>query len=168
MTHRLILVRHAKSSWDNPQLEDRHRGLSDRGKRTAPVIGKWLAEREYVPAVVLCSSARRAFETWKLLSPNLFPQPRVELSDALYHALPATMIRAIAERPETTVMLVGHNPGIGAFAAGLVRNAPDHPDFHRFPTAATAVIDFAGESWAEARRGTGDLKAFVVPRDLVR
>jgi len=168
VTRRLILVRHAKSSWDNLRLADRDRSLSNRGRRATPAIGGWLADGEYVPDVVLCSSARRAVETWELLQPHLIHCPEIVLSDALYHASPETMMGAVAGRKEATVMLIGHNPGIAAFAAGLVRGMPGHRDFHRFPTAATAVIDLAGESWVEALRRPGALTAFVVPRDLVR
>lgn len=167
MTLRLILLRHAKSSWDNFQITDHDRPLNDRGRKSADAIGKWLQRQHHIPNVVLCSTAKRTVETWKLIEPHLSPTPDLELNSALYHASPATMIRAIARRLETCVMVIAHNPGIAELAERLVTHPPDHPSFYRFPTASTCVIEFESSNWSEALDQRGTVKDFVVPRDLI-
>ncbi len=165
-TYRLILTRHAKSSWDAP-VGDHDRPLNKRGRRAAPAVGRWLAAQGYVPDIVLCSTALRATETWERLRPHLLAGPEVVFRGALYHASPVAMMFAVAERAETTVMLIGHNPGIADLAQGLVARPPAHHDFDRYPTAATAVIDLEGRNWAEALRTPGHLTGFAVPGDLM-
>ncbi|NYS24529.1 histidine phosphatase family protein [Rhodobacteraceae bacterium 2376] len=166
MTLRLILTRHAKSDWKDPLATDHQRSLNDRGRRAAPQIGKWLAGNGHVPALALVSDARRTRETWELLSPAL-PQPvPMHSLSALYAASPQAILRCLAATGESNVMVIAHNPGIGALAASLVARAPAHPGFLRYPTCATLVVEFDAAEWAELRPASGRVVDFVVPRDL--
>lgn len=167
MTLRLILTRHAKSSWDNPFAEDHERVLNERGRASASAIGTWLKEKGYLPAEVLCSDAARTAETWARVAAELPDPPEVSYYHRLYHAPASRMLATLAMARETTVMMIGHNPGIGDFAAGLATTAPAHPRFHDYPTTATTVFDFDAETWDDVRPGTGQVVDFIVPRDLI-
>ena len=166
MTLRLILTRHAKSDWNDPLASDHQRSLNDRGRRAAPLIGQWLAGNGHVPALALVSDARRSRETWERLSPTLPHPVPAQILSALYLPSPQGILRCLSATAERSVMVIAHNPGIGALAASLVDRAPAHPGFLRYPTCATLVVEFDAASWAELRPGSGRVVDFVVPRDL--
>jgi len=163
---RLILTRHAKSSWDDPLMSDHDRPLNERGKTAAADLGQWLASRGYVPEEVLCSDALRTRKTYSGIAPALPGTPVLELKPALYHAGPDVMLAVLRHATADVVMMIGHNPGISEFAARLVAHAPQNPEFHRYPTGATLVADFSIGSWAEAGFGLGTTVDFVVPREI--
>lgn len=165
MTLRLILTRHAKSSWGDSDLDDFDRVLNERGRLSATALGVWLCESGYVPQEVLCSAAARTRETWELIAQGLGTAPSLRLSHGLYHASAASMIAELRTAKASTVMMIGHNPGIGTLASRLVRSAPKHPKFGPYPTAATTIIDFDIDRWSEVERG--ECVGFVVPRDLL-
>ncbi|KJZ19058.1 SixA phosphatase family protein [Loktanella sp. S4079] len=167
MTLRLILTRHAKSSWSDPFADDHARELNARGRASAAAIGGWLKGRDYIPETVLCSDATRTHETAKLIFDALGTKPKLRLMPSLYHAAPDTLMDSIHRETANVIALIGHNPGIGMFANGLVANAPDHARFSGYPTCATTVIDFHAESWSAVQRHTGTCVDFIVPRDLI-
>ncbi|MCK0096767.1 histidine phosphatase family protein [Yoonia sp. F2084L] len=167
MTLRLILIRHAKSSWSDPFADDHARVLNKRGQASATAIGKWMAQEGYVPDVVLCSDAARTQETAALVIAALDPQPALQLSGDIYHAAPDTILEMVRRQTDQTIAVIGHNPGIGMLANGLVKSAPDHHRFSDYPTCASTVIDFTANKWAAVQPRTGHCKAFVVPRDLI-
>ncbi len=159
---RLILIRHAKSGWDDPMADDHDRTLTERGHKAAAAIGAWLAARGDVPDVVLCSDAMRTQQTAKGVIAAFETAPTLKLRPALYHASPDTVIdEAMAERVGC-VAVIGHNPGIGMAAHGLVKTRPAHGRFSDYPTCATTIIDFPHA----VLLGEGELVDFVVPRDL--
>ncbi|KAA9010630.1 SixA phosphatase family protein [Histidinibacterium aquaticum] len=162
---RLVLIRHAKSSWDDPRAEDHARVLNDRGREAAPRIGRWLAERGFVPDEVLCSDAVRTRETWQLIAGEFEVAPEPKLLGGLYLAGRQKMLEVLRQATGETVAMLGHNPGIGDFAGWMAAEAPAHPKFGSYPSAATAVLEFE-EDWAEVRPGTGRVLDFVVPKDL--
>lgn len=166
MPLRLILMRHAKSSWDDPDLPDRDRPLNARGRRAARLLGEWLASRGYLPDEVLCSTAQRTRETWQGVAPALQAAPAPKMIDALYQADPATLLASLRQASGRTVLLLGHNPGIAAFAASLPAQPPLGPNFAHYPTGATLVISFDVPEWADTTPGQGSVLDFVVPRDL--
>ncbi|MFN3642965.1 MAG: SixA phosphatase family protein [Gemmobacter sp.] len=166
MTLRLILTRHAKSSWDDPTLPDHDRPLNARGRRAASALGQWLASRDDVPGAVLCSDAVRTRETWEGIAPHLPSTPAVHLKPALYHAGPDVMLAVLRRATEPVVMMLGHNPGIAEFADRLLARHPVDPEFHRYPTGATLVAMFEGDNWAGIGFGQGALVDFVTPRSL--
>jgi phosphohistidine phosphatase len=164
---RLILTRHAKSSWDDPLTPDHDRPLNERGKAAAADLGQWLASRGYVPDEVLCSDALRTRKTFSGIAPALPGTPMLELKPALYHAGPDVMMAVLHHAVGQTVMMIGHNPGIAEFAHRLVAHTPAAAEFTRYPTGATLVVDFMVESWTEVAFGQGITVDFVVPREIV-
>jgi phosphohistidine phosphatase len=164
---RLILTRHAKSSWDDPLMADHDRPLNERGKMAAADLGDWLASRGYVPDEVFCSDALRTRKTWSGLAPALPGTPILTLKPALYHAGADVMLAVLRHATSDTVMMIGHNPGIAEFAARLVARPPLNPEFGRYPTGATLVADFEIADWSALDWHLGTTVDFVIPRELV-
>jgi phosphohistidine phosphatase len=160
---RLILTRHAKSDWDNPALADHDRPLNGRGRRAAAELGQWLASRDYVPDEVLCSDAARTRETWAVAASGLSGAAGPAFLPGLYNAGPEVMLETLKKAKGQTVMMIGHNPGIAALAAMLPAQPPVDPDFSRYPTTATLVVDFEIASWAAIEPGRGSVLDFFLP-----
>lgn len=166
---RLILLRHAKS--DRPAgLADRDRPLDDRGRRAAPAVAAHLAEAGLRPALALVSAAARTRETWAAMAAAL-GDPETRLHPEIYEAPAGRILEVVRAAPDTaaTVIVVGHNPGLGDLAAALAGAGPQAALSRlsfEFPTAAYAVIDFDTARWAEVAPGRGRLERFVRPRDI--
>ena len=159
---RLILTRHAKSSWDDPAQADHDRPLNDRGRRSARELGDWLASRGYEPEEVICSTAERTRATWDgVVAATFEVLPEVRYEAGLYQATADQMLTILRTAKAQTVMMIGHNPGIAELAARLPARAPVDPAFRRYPTAATLVVDFQADSWADVRPGDGSVLDFV-------
>ncbi len=159
---RLILIRHAKSSWDDPTAQDIDRPLNARGRRSALALGDWLASRGYEPEEVLCSTAARTRETWDQIAlATLEVRPNVRYEQRLYHASPDQMLAVLRTANAPTVMMLGHNPGIAELAAQLPARPPLDPEFRSYPTAATLVLDFQTDSWRDVQMGQGSVLDFV-------
>ena len=165
---RLMLLRHAKSDW--PDVPDRDRPLAKRGRRDAPIIGRWLRDHGYLPDIVICSAARRTRQTWELVAPEL-GSPSVTFEPRAYAASAMTLLYLVRERPGAyrSAMLIGHNPAISELATSLAE-PPDGdgaPALRaiRFPTAAVAVLEFPG-GWADLAPGQAHLLDFAAPADL--
>jgi phosphohistidine phosphatase len=165
---RLVLLRHAKSDW--PDVADDERPLAKRGRRDAPAVGRWLATSGYVPDAVVCSTARRARETWELASAGLAAaapgaSPAVRYEPRVYRATVLSLLMLVREFDPgwCTAMIVGHNPGLAELTVGLAVADTGAP--YAFPTAAVAVLDLPG-SWADAAPGEARLVAFTVPEEL--
>ena len=163
MTRRLILMRHAKSSWANPAQEDKIRPLNGRGKRSAEVLGNWLRENNYIPDQILTSSSTRTRETCERLGLDA----ERSFLDTLYHAGSGQMMSILKQATGQCVLMLGHNPGIAWFAHDLVASPPEHPRFGDYPTCATLVVDFPAEAWSDLKPGTGQVLDFVIPRELM-
>ena len=165
-TRRLMLLRHAKSDW--PDGPDRDRPLAKRGRRDAPVTGRWLRDHGYLPDAVVCSAARRTRQTWELLAPELGASPSVTFEPRAYAASALTLLYLIGELPAAsrTALLIGHNPAISELATSLVQ-APDGNSAPgiSFPTAAVAVLEFSGD-WADLAPGQARLLDYAAPADL--
>ena len=167
----LLLMRHAKSAWDLPDLDDYDRPLADRGIETAPRMAKEIATRGLTPHTVLCSAAQRARETLALALPHFKDGATIFISPALYEAEAPDLLIAVqgAGRAPSPLLLVGHNPALEDFAR-LLANDDGREDYRamrmKFPTAAVAVIEFDGEDWSRIGPGYGQLVAFIRPRDL--
>jgi len=158
----LLLLRHAKSSWDDPTLADHDRPLAARGRKAAKLIGARLRTDHTPVSLVLCSSAQRARETLDLVA----PPGEIEIDDGLYGASADDLlerVRQIAEDVDA-VMLVGHNPAMHDLAVGLISDAGEHA-VGKFPTGALATLAFTG-SWRSLAPGRAELVAFLKPREL--
>lgn len=169
---RLLLLRHAKSSWTDPGLDDHDRPLNARGQKSAPLIGRFMREEKLGPDLVLCSPARRARETWKLASAELRSAPRLLMEEALYDfgngGRILDTVRAKADSARS-VLVVGHNPSIERLAQRLIGKGDAKLRKRladKFPTGALAVITFDGKNWNEIEDGKGTLASFARPRDL--
>jgi phosphohistidine phosphatase len=171
--HQLLLLRHAKSSWDDPTLPDRDRSLNKRGRRAAAAIRRAMHELGLAPDVVLVSPARRTQETLAALEP-WDDTPLVEAIEPLYLASAQQLLAILRGVSETvrSVLLIGHNPGIHELAVMLAaaRAQSASGDTTRrlaagFPTAALAEFAVAGP-WRQLDAGGGQLVHFLTPRDL--
>ena len=135
---KLILLRHAKSDWSDPAKDDRDRPLNERGRKAARKIGDWLKSRHHLPDLTLCSDAVRTRETLAGLD---LPEAETEFRPDLYQAEAGAILDIARERNAGCVLIVAHNPGIGAAAAEACATPPADPDFARYPTGACTVID---------------------------
>ncbi len=164
---RLILIRHAKSSWSSGAADDQTRPLNDRGRLAAGKVGNWLKAEGYVPDQVLSSNATRCAQTWEGIAPALETSPEVSFQAALYLAGPQAMLSTLHPATGNTVLMLGHMPGIGEFARDLRRDPPPaHEAFRKYPTGAVTVLNFKVESWADVQMGTGKFVAYTAPRAL--
>jgi phosphohistidine phosphatase len=165
--HRLLLLRHAKSSWDDPSLADRDRPLAPRGHRAAARMANHLRTDVPRPDLVLCSPALRTRETLDRMS-NAFGDAEVVVDDELYGAGEGELLerlRAVDDRFET-VAVIGHNPGIHDLAIALAGSGAELDRMEaKFPTGALAVLAF-DRLWRDVSPGGGLLEAFVTPKDL--
>ncbi|MEM7423379.1 MAG: histidine phosphatase family protein [Pseudomonadota bacterium] len=169
---KVILMRHAKSSWDDPRLDDHDRPLNGRGKRAAPAMARWLTSRGHLPGQILWSSSTRTRATVKLMRRTVPDLPSPRIACALYHAAPDTMLGYLRDAPEDvdTVMLVGHQPGLGALTRMLTGGQPPRRcarAFEEFPTAAAAVLEIDVPGWAVLDYCTARFVDFAKPRELL-
>ncbi len=169
----ILLVRHAKSSWDDPRLGDFDRPLAPRGRTAAPRIAGYMHDEGLAPELVLCSAARRAQQTWALMAPAFDADIPIELRRELYHAAPHRLLEALREAPDeaAAVLMIAHSPAMEGLAIGLSGPDSDAAALDRmsakFPTAALAVVTFDGDRWSDVGENDGRLTRFVCPRDLV-
>jgi phosphohistidine phosphatase len=167
----LSLLRHAKSSWDDPSLKDFDRPLSERGEDAAPRIGAYMAAQGLAPELVLCSPAVRARRTLDLVLPRLPDGPTVVYEDSFYLAAPSVLLARVRriEAKVRHVLIVGHDPGMQGLALELAGsgNAETLQWLGRkFPTAALAVIRFKAREWSKVAPGKGRLELFATPKTL--
>jgi phosphohistidine phosphatase len=165
MTKRLILIRHAKSSWDAP-FDDHSRTLNNRGRASATALGSYLKMRGDCPDGIYCSDAARTIETTECIVAAMGTTPTIHHLNRMYNASPAALWNVLRKAEGEVVALVSHNPGVAFFAEDAVDKAPDHPRFMDYPTCATLVCDFPTNDWAEAVSHSGQVVVFVVPKDL--
>lgn len=168
----LSLLRHAKSSWDNPALDDHERPLTKRGTKAAVDMAKFMTREGLAPDRVLCSTAVRTRATLALMIARLRqPHPDVLYDDALYLATPQVLLDHIRETPASieSLLIVGHNPGLHALALSLIGSG-DHKAIATlakgFPTAALATFTIKADSWATVKPASGHLSHTIWPRRL--
>lgn len=164
---RLLLLRHAKSSWDDPSLADRDRPLAPRGHKAAERMAEHLRSSSPPVDLVLCSSALRTTETLEHMS-RAFGDAEMVVEDGLYGATGQELLDRLRQISEDVdgVALIGHNPGVQDLATALAGGGEGIERMHaKFPTGALAVLEVDG-SWAGLGEGGGRLVAFVTPKDL--
>ncbi|MEM6759437.1 MAG: histidine phosphatase family protein [Pseudomonadota bacterium] len=163
MRYTLILMRHAKSSWDDPMLADHDRPLNKRGRASARAMGDWLREIGEVPDACISSDSARTQETFKQLQLDI----PLRVTNRLYHAGPSAILAELRRETQETVLVIGHNPGIAELAEGLVKKPPQHDRFEDYPTCATTVIRFETSRWNDIGWHSGQPIQFAIPRDVM-
>ncbi len=157
----LYIMRHAKSSWDNPNWSDFERPLNKRGLEAVPVMGEIIYKNKFQPETLLCSPAKRAKQTAILVREVAGIEPEISFDERIYEASPQMLLQLLCEMendPESA-MLVGHNPGI----EGLIRFLTGENE--QMPTAGLAVIDLNVEKWDEAKADCGSLRNLLRPKE---
>lgn len=158
----LYLTRHAKSSWKDASLSDRERPLNKRGNRSAPDMGRRLAEQGHIPDLIISSPAKRAFTTAKILCKEIgYDKSDIIRDDDLYFA-GAVSMSSVLERLDDKyqkVMMVGHNPAMTSLL-NMVTSAR----VFNMPTCAIAVIGFDMQSWSELDATNGELLGYDFPK----
>jgi len=159
---KLLLLRHAKSSWDDTGLADFERPLNDRGRRAAPLVGRFMRERELRPDLVLCSPAERTRQTVALVLEAAGLSAPVRFDERIYDATVGRLVEVVSQAGEGAgeILLVGHNPGMEELLELLTGET------RRMPTAALARIHLDTDDWAELGAHTGRLEWHVKPKEL--
>ena len=161
---RLILLRHGKSSWDDPQLDDFARPLAPRGLRNVPEMGRRLAARGLPVTLIVSSPAARAISTARGVARELdYRDDRIAEEPSLYLAGPDTILAIVRRAPAAagTLMIVGHNPGLTEFA-----NMLDDVRLDNMPTGGMLCAEFDAPSWADIQPAEAQFAWFDYPRKL--
>ena len=155
----LFLLRHAKSSWDNPNLSDFQRPLNNRGIQNAIELSSFFIKKGICPDIVLVSSSHRTLETLELAGKH-FSNDTINIKDVIYHASVETLVNLLeTQENEETLLLVGHNPSMHYLAEILTGSRID-----KFPTCALAEIQLT-TSWVDIRKASHTLVNFYTPKD---
>lgn len=167
-TRTLLLVRHAKSSWDSDG-DDHDRELSGRGRRDAKALGELLVSRSLRPDLVLCSTATRTQQTWQRATEGGATAAELRLERGIYHAWVPQLVGLVRAVPDTvdTLLMLGHAPGIPDLVEHLAAREHGSPRWARldakFPTCAFATLAVTG-SWSTVGKGRSQLTAYDIPR----
>ena len=158
----LTLIRHAKSSWDYPQLADFDRPLNSRGERSAPEMGRRLAARHIVPDLIVSSPANRAITTAEIIASEIgYPKDRIKEENRIYEASSKSILEVINEQNDSAdkIFMFGHNPGMHQLAEFLA-------DFnmYKFPTCAVLHIRFNTDSWKNIGKDKGIVEFYDFPK----
>ena len=160
----LFLMRHAKSSWADPSLEDIERPLNKRGKKDAPEMGRRMAEYNVKPEIVVSSPAHRAFRTAQNVAKELgFEKADIRIDERVYSWDSDSILDVInsLEDKYKSAMIVFHNPAITDLVNELTRG-----DIDNVPTCGVATIGFDTEKWSGVKKGKGELIKFDYPKKL--
>jgi phosphohistidine phosphatase len=167
---RLMLLRHAKSAYPEG-VADPDRPLAERGRKTAPRMGRYLASQQLTPDLAIVSTARRAQETWELTRVAFTRDIGQRDERRIYEASARAILEVVRETAADvrTLLLVGHNPGFEDLALQLIGEAEDAELArlkNKYPTAGLAVIDFDVKRWSKVAPGAGKLERFETPRTV--
>ncbi len=158
----LYLVRHAKSSWDEPDLEDISRPLNGRGKNDAQAMGEKLSGKGIKPEIMISSPAKRARSTSKRLAKKInFPNENIRVADELYHGDMNQILELLKGTPKEAgnVMIFGHNPTLTEFANSLCGIS-----IYNIPTCGIVAIEFDIKEWSQLEYNRGKLVFFDYPK----
>ena len=160
----LYLLRHAKSSWIDPNLSDFDRPLNGRGLNAAPFMGELIARKGIIPDIIISSPAKRAVQTALLVKDASGMNTNIQYDDRVYEASPQTLRQIVSELDNAfdSAMLVGHNPGM----EGLIRYLTGQTE--PMPTAAFAVIELQVDNWNATNEACGNLQAVYRPKDEMK
>jgi len=159
----LLLLRHAKSSWKDESISDFDRPLNERGKKAAQTIGRYIRKQKIMPDLVLSSPAVRARETTGIITTTAKLTAEIRYDQRIYEADPPRLVQVLSQLEDTfsSVLLVGHNPGIEDLLS-LLTGSSQH-----MPTAALAKIRLEGVGdWSEISQAKAMLELMIKPRDI--
>lgn len=157
----LILIRHAKSSWDDASLTDRERTLNKRGKQDAPVMGRLLKEKGLRPDRILSSPAKRALKTAKLIAEEVgYPKKKIDTQEEIYEQGLEALLELISDLDDDweRVFLTGHNPELTELANRLTGEGIDN-----VPTCGIVSVEFSARRWRDCAKEGGRLALFERP-----
>jgi phosphohistidine phosphatase len=160
----LLVIRHAKSSWDASNVDDFERPLNDRGKRDAPRMGKRLKEKNIYPSLMMSSPAKRALSTAKKIAKVLkYPKDDIKTDRKLYHADEETMLEILRGIKDShdVVMIFSHNPGLTEFVNSLMS---EEQPIDNVPTCGVVAFEFVVDKWKDVEWGTGKMLFFDYPK----
>ncbi len=168
---KLLLLRHAKSDWDDFTLEDHERPLNERGQHNAQQMGAYMADNTIHPDIIYCSTAQRTRQTLSLLLAQGGLSCPVDYVPDIYEATASTLISIVTNCPDKydTLLIVGHNPGIQMLGLTLTegQNAPLRRKLeYRLPTGTLQNITLNINSYTEITQGCGTLESFTKPKSL--
>lgn len=159
---KLLILRHAKSSWEDASLVDFDRPLNERGERDAPFMGKILAERGITPDLIISSPAERAKRTVELVKEAAGWAVPVRFDERVYEASEHTLFSIVQGLSDTvsTCVLSGHNPGMEGIIRSLTGTSAE------MPTASLAIIEFDVAAWSDVEPDCGSLVEVMRPKEL--
>ncbi len=162
MSKRLIIMRHAKSSWTSGAATDHRRPLNQRGRRAAPRVGARLRELGWIPELVIASDAERTRETWQRMQAEFPDSIEERFSSAFYHGGLAAIINECSRLAKdiSTLLVLGHNPGWEGAVAGLSGQRI------RMTTANAALLESDADDWAKAMGANWVLVEVLRPKEL--
>lgn len=167
----LYLLRHAKSSWDDPSLDDAERPLAPRGIRALARMRKYLRKAKIRPDLVICSPARRTRQTLSEVEPALGRDVEVRIEPQVYGGGAGALVDLISRTPDSasSIMLIGHNPALQDLAVSLAVDGEEALRARlaqKFPTGGLAIIGMPLDAWRDLGEGRGTLEGLVLPREL--
>jgi phosphohistidine phosphatase len=159
---KIVLIRHAKSSWSSPSLSDIKRPLNERGKRDAPFMGSLLLDNHILPHIIYSSPAVRAISTAKIIAKKIkYPTKNIEIKNEIYEASVSDLLKIISlfDNQFNNIMMFGHNPGFSYLVNYLCN------DFNNnLPTCGVAELEFDVNNWQEITANSGTLIKFEYPK----
>lgn len=161
----LYLIRHAKSSWADLEMKDFDRPLNDRGKKNAPFMGKWLAQENIHPDLIISSPAKRAITTARKIAKEIdYLKDKIIQDKNIYEASVKTLLQIVnqIENEQNIVFLFGHNPGFTDFANYLTGE-----NISNIPTCGIVQINFEIDDWKEVSKDLGTLIRFEYPKKFI-
>lgn len=169
----LIVLRHAKSSWDDIDKRDHDRVLASRGIKAAQRMGALIRDRGWLPDRIICSTAARTQQTLELARAKWPTEPPIDTTilPTLYLAAPVRLFEIVREQPDAAkrLLMIGHNPGLHGFLTRLIGHG-DKADLEtlnvKFPTAALAAVALEIDRWQDLVWKTGRLMGYEFPRKL--
>ena len=152
MVRRLVIMRHAKSSWKDQKLDDHERPLNNRGRRDAPIVADAIFDRGWIPELILVSSSKRTLQTLEGMSHRMGKTP-FEVRSGIYHATVIALMEELEDMLDNgTTMIIGHNPGSEILVNHL------SGEWHTMPTATAVLLLHSGSSWS--------VEAVIRPKEI--
>ena len=152
MVRRLIVMRHAKSSWKDPNLDDHERPLNKRGRGDAPMVADAIFDRGWIPDLILVSSSKWTRQTLEGMSHRMGKAP-FEVRSGIYHATVIDLMEELEDMLDNgTTMIIGHNPGSEILVNHL------SGEWHTMPTATAVLLLHSGSSWS--------VEAVIRPKEI--